>query len=131
MADLGLENHVRLLGTVPSAEVARRLRGSDVLMLPSLDEGLPKVLLEAMACGLPVVATDCGGVSEAFSDGVEGLLVPPRDAAAMAVALERLWRDPALRTRLGEAGRRTATSRFTLDRQLEELHAMYRAVADA
>ena len=116
---------------MPSAEVARRLQASDVLLLPSLDEGLPTVLLEAMACGVPVVATDCGGVSEAFTDGVEGFLVPPRDAGALADALARLWRDPELRARMGEAGRATATSRFTLERQLGEFLALYREVAHA
>jgi glycosyltransferase involved in cell wall biosynthesis len=97
--------------------------------VPSLDEGLPTVILEAMACGVPVVATDCGGVSEALTDGVEGFVVPPRDSEALKRALERLWREPELRTRMGEAGRRTATSRFTLERQLDEFLAMYREVA--
>jgi colanic acid/amylovoran biosynthesis glycosyltransferase len=129
--DLGLERHVHLRGSVPSAEVARRLQSSDVLLLPSLDEGLPTVLLEAMASGVPVVATDCGGVSEAFTDGVEGLLVAPRDSEALADALARLWRDPDLRARMGEAGRATATSRFTLERQLNEFQALYREVARA
>ncbi|HEY1357851.1 MAG TPA: glycosyltransferase family 4 protein [Thermoleophilaceae bacterium] len=131
LSDLGLEDHVHLLGKLSSADVAARLQASDVLLLPSLDEGLPTVLLEAMASGIPVVATDCGGVSESFTHELEGLLVPPRDAAAMAGALERLWRDPALRARMGEAGRRTATTRFTLDRQLEEFHALYRELAAA
>lgn len=127
--DLGLERHVHLRGSVPSAEVARRLQRSDVLLLPSLDEGLPTVLLEAMASGVPVVATDCGGVSEAFTDGVEGFLVAPRDSEALADALARLGRDPDLRARMGEAGRATATSRFTLERQIDEFQALYREVA--
>jgi len=127
--DLGLEDHVGLLGNLSSDEVADRLRASDALLVPSLDEGLPTVILEAMACGVPVVATDCGGVSEALTDGVEGFVVPPRDSEALKRALERLWREPELRTRMGEAGRRTATSRFTLERQLDEFLAMYREVA--
>jgi glycosyltransferase involved in cell wall biosynthesis len=131
VADLGLETRVRLSGNFASAEVARRLQASDALLLPSLDEGLPTVLLEAMACGVPVVATDCGGVSEALTDGVEGFLVPPREPEALAGALARLWRDPGLRARMGEAGRATATSRFTLERQLEEFLALYREVAGA
>ena len=113
--DLGLADHVELSEPVGSDAVARRLRDSDVLLLPSLDEGLPTVVLEAMACGVPVVATDCGGVSEAISDGVEGLLVAPRDSAGLAEALARLWHDPKMRARMGAAGRRTATSRFTLE----------------
>jgi len=129
VADAGLDEHVHLVERAPSHEVARRLQASHVFLLPSLEEGLPTVVLEAMASGVPVVATDCGGVSEAVSDGVEGLLVPPRDAAALAAALGRLWEDPALRQRMGEAGRHTATTRFTLARQLDEFHALYREVA--
>ena len=131
VADLGLEEHVHLLGKLSSVDVAGRLQESDVLLLPSLDEGLPTVILEAMASGIPVVATRCGGVHEAMSDGVEGLIVPPRDAAAMADALERLWRDPQLRARMGEAGRRTATARFDLARQVDEFLELYREVAAA
>jgi glycosyltransferase involved in cell wall biosynthesis len=129
VADAQLEDHVRLAERVPSREVARRLQASHVFLLPSLDEGLPTVVLEAMASGVPVVATDCGGVSEAVTDGVEGLLVPPRDADALADALTRLWQEPELRKRMGEAGRRTVTSRFTLERQLRELQTLYREVA--
>ena len=129
VADAGLEEHVRLVERAPSREVARRLQASHVLLLPSLDEGLPTVVLEAMASGVPVVATDCGGVSEAVTNGVEGLVVPPRDAEALAAALTRLWREPELRHRMGEAGRRTATTRFTLERQLDEFHTLYREVA--
>lgn len=129
IADLGLEEHVRLRGNVPSAGVAARLAASDVLVHPSLDEGLPTVLLEAMSCGVPLVATDCGGVSEAFTDGVEGFLVPTREPDAIATALLALWRDPELRTRMGAAGRATATTHFTLERQLTEFSSLYREVA--
>ncbi len=111
--------------------MSRRLRASDALLVPSLDEGLPTVVLEAMACGVPVVATDCGGVSEALTDGVEGFLVPPREPEALAAALARLWRDRDLRESMGRAGRRTATSRFTLTRQIDEFLALYRELARA
>jgi colanic acid/amylovoran biosynthesis glycosyltransferase len=131
VADTGLGGHVQFVERVPSRDVARRLRMSHAFLLPSLDEGLPTVALEAMASGVPVVATDCGGVSEALTDGIEGLIVPPRDPDALAAALTRLWREPELRKRMGEAGRRTATSRFTLERQLEEFHAFYREVSAA
>jgi colanic acid/amylovoran biosynthesis glycosyltransferase len=129
VADARLETHVQLVERVGSLEVARRLQASHVLLLPSLDEGLPTVVLEAMSCAVPVVATDCGGVSEAITDGEEGFIVPPRDPHALADALMRLWREPDLRERMGEAGRRTATSHFTLERQLREFHAFYREVA--
>ncbi len=128
-ADAGLAENVRLVERAPSREVARLLQASHVLLVPSLDEGLPTVVLEAMASGVPVVATDCGGVSEALTDGVEGFIVPRRDPDAMAAALIRLWHEPELRKRMGEAGRRTVTSRFTLERHLDEFHALYREVA--
>ncbi len=129
IADLGLQERVALHEPVGSEEVVRRLQDSNVLLLPSLDEGLPTVVLEAMACGIPVVATDCGGVSEALTDGVEGWLVPPRDSVALASALERLWCEPEMRERMGAAGRATVTARFTLQRQLEEFLALYEEVA--
>jgi colanic acid/amylovoran biosynthesis glycosyltransferase len=128
VADLRLGGQVRLEPAASSAEVAERLRGSDVLLLPSLCEGLPTVVLEAMACGVAVVASDCGGVREAVCDGVQGLLVAPRDAVGLAGALERLWRDPGLRARMGVEGRRTVVSGFTLDRQLDQFVALYEEV---
>jgi glycosyltransferase involved in cell wall biosynthesis len=129
IADLGLGEQVRLEPALPSAEVAERLRSSDVLLLPSLSEGVPNVVLEAMACGVAVVASDCGGVREAVCDGVQGLLVAPRDAVGLAGALERLWRDPGLRARMGVEGRRTVVSGFTLDRQLDQFLELYRGLA--
>jgi colanic acid/amylovoran biosynthesis glycosyltransferase len=131
VADLDLQEHVSLRGPVATSVVAERLRASDVLLLPSLDEGLPTVVLEAMASGIPVVASDCGGISEAITDGVEGLLISPRDASGLARALARLWRDPPLRTRMGQAGRRTVTARFTLERQLEAFARLYTELAGA
>jgi glycosyltransferase involved in cell wall biosynthesis len=131
VADAGLERHVRVVQKASSAEVARYLQASHAFLLPSLSEGLPTVVLEAMASGVPVVATDCGGVSEALTDGVEGFVVPSRDPDALATALMRLWREPELRTRMGEAGRRTVESRFTLDDHLDEFHSLYREVAAA
>jgi colanic acid/amylovoran biosynthesis glycosyltransferase len=131
IADLGLEQHVHLHGTLTSAQVVERLQTADVMLHASLSEGLPTVLLEAMACGLPVVTTDCGGVTEAVTDGAEGFVVPARDADALAQALAALWRDPALRARMGAAGRATVQERFTLERQLGEFLALYEATAAA
>jgi len=128
IADLGLGAHVRLHGDLPTAEVIERLRAADVLLHPSVSEGLPTVLVEALACGLPVVATDVGGVSELVTDGVEGFVIPPRDPAAIADALATLWRDPALRARMGAAGRQTVLDLFTLERQLGEFQELYEEV---
>jgi len=91
---------VRLLGRQPHAEIPWWMNAADLLCLPSLQEGLPNVILEALACGLPVVASRTGGVPEIVVDGQTGLLVPPGDSAALAGALrtglERPWDREAL-----------------------------------
>jgi glycosyltransferase involved in cell wall biosynthesis len=88
------------------------LRSVDVVTLPSYREGLPKGLIEAAACGRALIATDVPGCREVVEHEVDGLRVPVKDGAALAHAIERLVRDPALRTRLGEAARRKAMERF-------------------
>jgi glycosyltransferase involved in cell wall biosynthesis len=129
IADLGLEERVILRGGATPEQVSRLLASSDVLLHASVAEGIPNVVLEAMACGIPVVATDVGGVSEVVTDGVEGLVVAPRDPARLAGALLRLAADPSLRARMGTAGRKRIETDFTLDAQLDDLLAMYREVA--
>jgi glycosyltransferase involved in cell wall biosynthesis len=124
--DLGLSDRVRLLGGLSQKRLADLLRETDVVLQASLSEGLSNVVLEAMASGVPVVATDVGGTDEAVTDGVEGFLVPPRDPAAAADALLRLWRDPALRRRLGAAGRARVERDFRVDREAESFLALYR-----
>ena len=106
----GLESRIELLGT--RGDVPELLASADVFVLSSRSEGFPVSILEAMAVGLPVVATDVGGVAEAVLDGETGLLVPPGDGRALSAALERLLRDDALRRRLGDAGRERALREF-------------------
>jgi glycosyltransferase involved in cell wall biosynthesis len=129
IADLALEPHVRLSAPLRPAQLSQRLAGADVMLHASLAEGIPNVLLEAMACAIPVVTTDCGGVREAVSDGVEGFVADVRDPEALADALEELWRDPQLRAGMGAAGRQTVLARFTLARQLDRFVAMYEELA--
>lgn len=127
--DLGLQDHVRLLGGRTPVEVLDELRRSDVFVLPSLSEGLSNAAIEAMACGLPVVTGDCGGMPEAITDGVEGFVVPLRDPHAMAKALSALASDVELRRRMGKAGRDRVLKQFTLDRQIEEFVSLLEDVA--
>ena len=82
-------------------------------MLPSLAEGFGLVLIEAMAAGVPVIATDVPGIRDVVRDGVTGLLVPPGDPAALAAAVARLSADPTLRHRLTTAARADVRDRFT------------------
>jgi glycosyltransferase involved in cell wall biosynthesis len=121
---LGLQGRVELLGT--RDDIPELLAGADVFVLASDSEGLPMSVLEAMAAGLPVVASAVGGVPEAVRDGETGALVPPRDSAALAHAIGRIVADPALRDRLGEAGRRRVEREFSLERFEREHLELYR-----
>jgi glycosyltransferase involved in cell wall biosynthesis len=131
VADLGLERHVHLHGQASPAEVGRRVAAADAFLHASVAEGIPNVVLEAMACAVPVVTTDSGGVSEAVTDGVEGFVVGARDPEALAGALERLWRDPLLARRMGDAGRDRVRRAFRPDRHIDEFLDLYREVARA
>lgn len=84
IADLGLQDCVSLIGRLPQTEVFKKMGEASLLLMPSVEEGIPNVAVEAMALGLPVISTDCGGVPELIEDGEEGWLVPMRDPKAMA-----------------------------------------------
>src|SRR5205823_71365 len=98
---------------------------SDVFALLSLSEGISGAAMEAMAAGLPVVATEVGGMSELISDGVEGFLVPSRDAAAAADRLGELLTQPALRQQMSALARAKIESHFTLDRTVRDYEKLY------
>jgi len=123
----GLADHVHLLGPRTRAEIVSRVQQADVLAAPSVfsqsgrREGIPVVLMEAMACGLPVVASAISGIPELVGDGQTGTLVPPGDAHALADALQNLAQDAALRRRLGTAGRRRVEADFNLHRNARQL----------
>jgi glycosyltransferase involved in cell wall biosynthesis len=110
---LGLAGKVRLMGPKSGEELATLFRNALFFVLPSNEEGLAIVILEAMASGLAVVSTDCGGPSTAITEGETGFLTPVGDVSALAAAMEKLLADPALRQRLGQAGRRCAVERFS------------------
>jgi glycosyltransferase involved in cell wall biosynthesis len=118
----------RVVFTGARDDVGGLLEQVDVLALPSWTEGLPLVVLEAMARGRAVVATPVGGTAEAVVDGDTGILVPPRDPTSLAGALRRL-EDPALRERLGAAGRLRATERFSADEMARRMLEIYDEVA--
>lgn len=110
-------------------DIRSHLRRAWVFALASHREASPNVILEAMACGLPVVATRVGGIPELLDDGRSGRLVPPRDPAALSAALTALLRDPSLRASMAEAGRRRALARFGLPRMVRETETVLRDVA--
>jgi glycosyltransferase involved in cell wall biosynthesis len=121
----GLDDRVAFLGEIPEPDVEKVLFGSDVLVLPSFIEGLPYVVIEAMACSLPVVASRVDGIPEAVPDGEAGLLVPPGDADALRDALSKTAGDGPLRARLGAEGRRRFERLFTLERQVAVMQSLY------
>jgi glycosyltransferase involved in cell wall biosynthesis len=126
--ELGLQDCVRLGGF--QARVAEYLDAGDALVHPSLTEGMPNVVLEAMAAGKPVVATRVGGIPELVADGESGLLVAPRDPAALADALIRLIREPGLAAELGRNARCRARERFSVGAMVEATEAVYRSLLE-
>jgi glycosyltransferase involved in cell wall biosynthesis len=110
---LGLENRVHFEGWSSREDVLAYYQGADIFVMPSRDEGMPNALLEAMACGLPVIATRVSGNEELVQDGVTGLLVPPDDPCALGKALERLVKNEDLRRMMGKAGRGSAERIYT------------------
>jgi len=128
----GLADRLRFIG--PRDDVPALLPAFDALVHLPRDEAFGLALAEAMAAGLPTVATDIGGCREVVRDGVTGLLVPPGDASALTEALGRLL-DPAegaaRRAALGEAGRRVVAENFSRERQLDRLQALYHALCPA
>ena len=104
---------------------------SHIAVLPSYyAEGLPKALLEAASCGRPIVAADVPGSREIARDGESGLLVPPRDPAALAAAILRLADDPALRAHLGANGHRLVEREFSEDRIADATLELWRRLLD-
>jgi glycogen(starch) synthase len=132
ISEEGLSSHVALHGRVPRATVSTLCGSHDVFVFPSeWDEPFAAVPLEAMSCGMAVVATTAGGTPEAIDDGETGLLVPPRDPDALAAALRRVADDDGLRLRLGERAAQVARQRFEFDDYVGRLAARYQALADA
>lgn len=126
--DLALGSRVRLVGGVTSSEVLARLQRSDIFVLSSVTEGISNAVLEAMASGVPVVTTDAGGMGEAVTDGVEGLVVPVRDIARFAEAIESLATNSDLRASMARAARERAVREFSIERQMDVFESMYRSV---
>jgi L-malate glycosyltransferase len=123
---LNLEKNVLLAGFRP--DILSVHKGFDIFVMSSVTEGLGTSLLDAMACAKPVVATTAGGIPEVVADGVTGILVPPRDAQAMANAIVRLLKDEPLRRRMGDAGLSRVQAKFSAERMVAETIRVYEQV---
>jgi glycosyltransferase involved in cell wall biosynthesis len=129
-SELGVADHVHFLGHVEN--VKQLLQGTDIFVLPSIEgEAFPRSVLEAMASGIPVVATDCGGTREAVENEVSGFLVHPRDRTAMARRIAILSEDGGLRRRMGRAGRKIAVERFGIERNVARTVEVYKEIIRA
>lgn len=131
MAKSGLQGRVVLTGVLPNDRVARYLAASDLFVFATRAEAIGTVLLEAGAAGLPIVSTDAGGNREFVGDDEAGLLVPVRDADAMAAAVERMIRDPSLRKRCAQEARRRALERFDVWQNVHTLRQLLEQSAHA
>jgi glycosyltransferase involved in cell wall biosynthesis len=126
--ELGIAERVTFAGN--REDVAPWLRAFDLFCLPSYaNEGVPQALMQAMACGLPVVTTPVGSIAEIVEDGVSGLLVKPESADALRDAIDALAADPARRAALGRKARETATQRFGEDRMADAMQEVFLRVA--
>lgn len=119
-------DRIRLHGYIAHPELGERYRAAHTFLHVSLTEGLPQVLFEAAAAGIPVVATDVGGVADAVGHGERALLIPPRDAGAAAAAVERLASDASLRERFVRRGLEHVAGE-TMDAQLDRIAAFFAA----
>ncbi|MGQ0464884.1 MAG: glycosyltransferase [Sporichthyaceae bacterium] len=134
-AELKLADAVRFAGRIPHGDVPGTLAALDVFVVPSVldSESFGVAAVEAQACGLPVVVSDCGGLPEVVLDGRTGFVVPRKDPDALAARLLELAVDPALRQRLGAAGREHAVDAYTWDRNaglMLEVYAQLSPLSD-
>jgi glycosyltransferase involved in cell wall biosynthesis len=131
LASEDLASHVTFTGSVPHSHVINHYRDADVYVQPSFSEAFPLPPVEAMATGLPVVATRVGGIPEAVIDGKTGLLVESGDAAALAEAIVCLLSNEDLRRSMGEAARRRAVELFSWERIAEDLLRQYMTICES
>jgi len=123
---LGLRDRVRFLGEATQPRVAEALNGADIFLLPSLDEILPLALMEALAVGLPVVASDVGAVGDIVEHGGSGFLVPSGDVGGLAARLRQLLASPGMWGRMGRVGRRRVEEHYDIRLLNRRLDTLYR-----
>ena len=119
---LGIEEKVKFLGFLDENEIIEELQESDLFVLPSYVEGIPVCVMEAMACGVPVVVTNIAGTSELVEDGLSGILVRPSDSQALVNAIVRMIKDYPFRVRAAALGREKVVEEFDVDKESAKLN---------
>ncbi len=125
------QDTIHLIGEVPHDDIADFMSAADIFVLPSHSEGMPCVVLEAMACGLPVVATRVGGIPEAVEDGKSGILVPVKDTDSLTKAINFMDQNEYLAQQMGVRGRKIAKSKFSWGNNARKTIDIYKEAADA
>jgi glycosyltransferase involved in cell wall biosynthesis len=125
-SDIGMADRVKFLGF--RDDVPSLLQAMDVFVLPSLSEGLPLSVLEALSLKKPVVASDVGGIPEIIENGVTGYLVPPENPEALAEKITLLLQNPERAAVIGQAGRRRVEEDFSLPRMIREHQSLYEEI---
>ncbi len=128
VARLGLLDRVEFTGEVPHDQVPQTLARMDVFAMPSTWEGFGVAALEAAAMKLPILASNVHGIPDVVEDGVTGILVPPKDVAALSQAILRLLRDPEERRRMGRAGREMVATRYSWADNVRQMEALYNSL---
>jgi glycosyltransferase involved in cell wall biosynthesis len=128
VSELGLTRRVRFAGWVSREHIADHYRSADIFVTATTWEGMPNTVLEAMACGLPIIGTQASGLRELVCDGVNGYLVPMRDPAAMAEALARLIDNGYERRRMGRESRKRAEREFAWEYIAKQYVKVYEQV---
>jgi glycosyltransferase involved in cell wall biosynthesis len=128
--ELGLQSKVNFVGR--QQNIPEWLNALDLFVLPSYgDEGVPQAIVQAMACGLPVISTPIGSIAEAVIDHVTGRLVPPRDSQSLESAIEHLIQNPELRSKYGTAGLQHASDKFSFEQMLNRMESVFNSVVGA
>lgn len=123
--------NMRDLGRLSGHEVVAAMQSADAFLFPSRSEGLPLVVIEAMACGLPVIAVNCSSLAEVVEDAATGLLCPRENLSALVAAARSLGNDESVRLAMGISARRVAKTRFSSQQMVDAHVCMYRAIAHA
>jgi teichuronic acid biosynthesis glycosyltransferase TuaC len=131
IASATLEKRIFMTGGVPHGKVSGWLNAADIFVLPTYSEGLPNALLEAIACGLPVVATRAGGIPEVVEDGKSGILINPRDCDSLSAAIKYLLDNEAAADTMGIAGKQYVETNFSWERNAQETIKIYKEILDA